>query len=53
MQTLPSFITTIPFLSAQSQTLPIRITTYDNAGNTIDKVAVFLPYQPQTLLGYF
>jgi hypothetical protein len=53
MQTLSSFITTIPFLSTKSEKLPFHITTYDAVGNTIDKVAMPLPYQPQQLIGYF
>jgi len=33
--------------------LPIHITTYDSIGNTIDKIAMFLNYVPQPLVGYF
>jgi hypothetical protein len=53
MQSIPAFITTIPFLNAETQTLPIHITTYDGVGNTIDKIFMKYNYIVQQMVGYF
>lgn len=53
MKSLLAFINTIPFLNNEYEPLPIHITTYDGAGNTIDKVFMSYNYTVQQMVGYF
>ncbi len=53
MQTLPLFISTVPFIQTHNQALPLYINTYDAVGNTISKVTMNINYVPQVLVGFF
>jgi hypothetical protein len=53
MKSLLAFINTIPFLNSEYEMSPIHITTYDAAGNTIDKVFMNYNYTVQQMIGYF
>lgn len=53
MQTILSIILTSPYLTSQSQTIPVNINTYDGTGKTLEKVMMFLTYTPQQLIGYY
>ena len=54
MQTSLAFVPSVTYLrNAKTKKLPLYITTYDDLGNTIQKLFMPLDYNAQSIEGYF